>query len=155
MFRKVNGGFSLTAWRVALRTKAKERPIGFYHTGPRLRSSDLEITELFKRFCPRPVMVIVDVRAKGGRGETGIPTDAYFAVEEIRDVSSRSIRPGSSFRGRSSLWTRIDLVRTAHPPNAPLPTFPPLLKPKKPKRLASSIFFATLPLLPPPHPPPS
>lgn len=68
---------------------AKERPVGFYHTGPRLRSSDLEITELFKRFCPRPVMVIVDVRASGGRGDTGIPTDAYFAVEEIRDVSSR------------------------------------------------------------------
>jgi hypothetical protein len=33
-------------------------------------------------------MVIVDIRAKGGRGDTGIPTDAYFAVEEIRDVSS-------------------------------------------------------------------
>jgi len=32
-------------------------------------------------------MVIVDIRAKGGRGDTGIPTDAYFAVEEIRDVS--------------------------------------------------------------------
>lgn len=76
---------------------AKERPIGFYHTGPRLRSSDLEITELFKRFCPRPVMVIVDVRAKGGRGETGIPTDAYFAVEEIRDVSP-ALKPPSSLR---------------------------------------------------------
>jgi proteasome lid subunit RPN8/RPN11 len=67
-------------------SSAKERPIGFYHSGPRLRSSDLEITELFKRFCPRPVMVIVDVRASGGRGDTGIPTDAYFPVEEIRDV---------------------------------------------------------------------
>jgi len=33
-------------------------------------------------------MVIVDIRAKGGRGDTGIPTDAYFAVEEIRDVGS-------------------------------------------------------------------
>lgn len=65
---------------------AKERPIGFYHSGPRLRSSDLEITELFRRFCERPVMVIVDTRSTGGRGETGIPTDAYFAVEEIRDV---------------------------------------------------------------------
>lgn len=31
-------------------------------------------------------MVIVDTRSTGGRGETGIPTDAYFAVEEIRDV---------------------------------------------------------------------
>jgi 26S proteasome regulatory subunit N8 len=69
---------------------AKERPIGFYHSGPRLRSSDLEITELFKRFCPRPVMVIVDTRAHGGRGDTGIPTDAYFPVEEIRDVGHGS-----------------------------------------------------------------
>lgn len=69
-----------------LSISAKERPIGFYHTGPRLRSSDLEISELFKRFCDRPVMVIVDVRATGGRGDTGIPTDAYFAVEEIKDV---------------------------------------------------------------------
>lgn len=30
-------------------------------------------------------MVIVDVRATGGRGDVGIPTDAYFAVEEIKD----------------------------------------------------------------------
>lgn len=40
MFRKVN---------------AREKPIGFYHTGPTLRSSDLEISELFKRFVPKPV----------------------------------------------------------------------------------------------------
>lgn len=32
-------------------------------------------------------MVIVDTRAHGGRGDTGIPTDAYFPVEEIRDAS--------------------------------------------------------------------
>lgn len=31
-------------------------------------------------------MVIVDVRPTGGRGDTGIPTDAYFAVDEIKDV---------------------------------------------------------------------
>jgi 26S proteasome regulatory subunit N8 len=31
-------------------------------------------------------MVIVDVRPSGGRGDVGIPTDAYFAVEEIKDV---------------------------------------------------------------------
>ncbi|WWD19451.1 hypothetical protein CI109_103911 [Kwoniella shandongensis] len=72
-------------WRMFRKVNAKERPIGFYHTGPRLRSSDLEISQLFKRFCSRPVMVIVDVRATGGRGDTGIPTDAYFAVEEIKD----------------------------------------------------------------------
>lgn len=56
--------------------------IGWYHSGPKLRASDLEINELFKRFIPRPVMVIVDVRPQ----TVGIPTDAYFAVEEIKDV---------------------------------------------------------------------
>ena len=29
---------------------AKERLIGWYHTGPRLRASDLEINEVIKRF---------------------------------------------------------------------------------------------------------
>ena len=56
--------------------------IGWYHSGPKLRASDMEINELFKRFIPRPVMVIVDVRPN----TVGIPTDAYFAVEEIKDV---------------------------------------------------------------------
>jgi 26S proteasome regulatory subunit N8 len=85
---------------------AREKLIGWYHSGPRLRSCDLEINDVVKRYvspsiyiirpslvadselfvakCPRPVMVIVDVRQR----ETGIPTDAYFAVEEIKDVSS-------------------------------------------------------------------
>jgi hypothetical protein len=47
-----------------------------------MRASDQEINELFKRFVARPVMVIVDVRPH----TVGIPTDAYFAVEEIKDV---------------------------------------------------------------------
>ena len=57
--------------------------IGWYHTGPKLRASDLEINDLFRKFIARPVMVIVDVRPQ----TVGIPTDAYFAVEEIKDVS--------------------------------------------------------------------
>jgi proteasome lid subunit RPN8/RPN11 len=43
---------------------ARERMIGWYHTGPELRSSDQDINDLFKRFIARPVMVIVDVRAQ-------------------------------------------------------------------------------------------
>ncbi|CAO1624684.1 unnamed protein product [Sympodiomycopsis kandeliae] len=66
MFKKVN---------------AKEKIVGWYHTGPRLRSSDLEINDLFKSYIPRPVMVIVDPRHR----DTGIPTDAYIAIEEIKD----------------------------------------------------------------------
>ena len=61
---------------------ARERMIGWYHTGPKLRASDQEINDLFKRFIARPVMVIVDVRSQ----VAGMPVDAYFAVEEIKDV---------------------------------------------------------------------
>merc|ERR1711939_1164875 len=70
MFKKVN---------------AREKLVGWYHTGPRIRSSDLEVNEVIKRYTPRPVMVIVDVRPDAERGEAGIPTDAYFAIEEIKD----------------------------------------------------------------------
>ncbi|CAB4375100.1 unnamed protein product [Rhizophagus irregularis] len=66
MFKKVN---------------AREKMIGWYHSGPKLRASDLEINELFKRYTPNPVLVIVDVEPK----DIGIPTDAYFAIEEIKD----------------------------------------------------------------------
>ena len=61
---------------------AREKMIGWYHTGPKLRASDQEINDLLKMFIARPVMVIVDVRPQ----TVGIPTDAYFAVEEIKDV---------------------------------------------------------------------
>ena len=64
-------------------TVAKERMIGWYHSGPKLRASDQEINDLFKKFIARPIMVIVDVRPEA---TLGIPTDAYFGVEEIKDV---------------------------------------------------------------------
>ena len=67
MFKKVN---------------AREKLIGWYHSGPKLRASDLEINELFKRYTSNPLLVIVDVQPK----DVGVPTDAYFAVEEIKDV---------------------------------------------------------------------
>ncbi|OAV91325.1 hypothetical protein PTTG_08233 [Puccinia triticina 1-1 BBBD Race 1] len=66
------------------KVSAKEKLIGWYHTGPKLRSTDLEINEVFKRYCSRPVMVIVDVRADCGVVK-GSVTDAYFAIEEIKD----------------------------------------------------------------------
>ncbi len=56
--------------------------IGWYHSGPKLRPSDLEINEVIKRYTPNPVLVIVDVQPR----DLGLPTDAYMAVEEIHDV---------------------------------------------------------------------
>ena len=34
-------------------------------------------------YCPNPVLVIIDVEQK----ELGIPNKAYYAVEEVKDVS--------------------------------------------------------------------
>ncbi|KAL6854982.1 proteasome regulatory particle subunit [Amphichorda felina] len=73
MFKKIN---------------AREKLIGWYHTGPKLRASDLEINELFKRYTPNPLLVIIDVQPK----ESGVPTDAYFAVEEIKDDGTTTSR---------------------------------------------------------------
>ena len=63
---------------------AKERVVGFYSTGPQIRSNDLRIYELVKRFVVKgsvtpPVFVIIDVRP----GRESIPTTAYRVVEEV------------------------------------------------------------------------
>lgn len=67
---------------------AREKLVGWYHTGPRLRASDQEINDLMKQLIPNPVMVIVDPRSR----DTGIPTDAYFAIEEIKDDGTATQR---------------------------------------------------------------
>jgi len=65
MFRKIN---------------AKEKIVGFYSTGPRIKENDIEIERLFREmFCPNPVFVIIDVRPN----VEGIPTRAYVTVEEV------------------------------------------------------------------------
>jgi 26S proteasome regulatory subunit N8 len=93
MFKKVNGESRRCGRSKRPSTDplcyiaAREKLIGWYHTGPKLRASDLEVNEVIKRYTPKPVMVIVDIRPDGERVGGGIPTDAYFAVEEIKDVS--------------------------------------------------------------------
>eukprot|EP01088_Endostelium_zonatum_P019628 TRINITY_DN6870_c0_g1_i1.p1 TRINITY_DN6870_c0_g1~~TRINITY_DN6870_c0_g1_i1.p1 ORF type:complete len:327 (-),score=86.35 TRINITY_DN6870_c0_g1_i1:110-1069(-) len=64
MFKKVN---------------ATERVVGWYSTGPKIRPNDLEINEIWRRYTPNPVLVLVDVKLQ----ELGIPTKAYIATEEI------------------------------------------------------------------------
>eukprot|EP00730_Choanoeca_flexa_P008351 TRINITY_DN12478_c1_g1_i4.p1 TRINITY_DN12478_c1_g1~~TRINITY_DN12478_c1_g1_i4.p1 ORF type:complete len:254 (+),score=28.82 TRINITY_DN12478_c1_g1_i4:54-764(+) len=66
MFRKVN---------------AKERVVGWYHTGPKLRSNDIHINEMMQQFVPHPTLVVIDVRPD----VTGLPTKAYVSVEEVHD----------------------------------------------------------------------
>lgn len=66
MFKKVN---------------AKERIVGWYHTGPKLCSNDIDIHDLIKRYNSNAVLVIIDAKPK----ELGLPTEAYVSVEEVHD----------------------------------------------------------------------
>uniref|UniRef100_A0A8C7KG21 26S proteasome non-ATPase regulatory subunit 7 n=1 Tax=Oncorhynchus kisutch TaxID=8019 RepID=A0A8C7KG21_ONCKI len=67
MFKKVN---------------ARERIVGWYHTGPKLHKNDIAINELVKQYCTNSVLVIIDVKPK----DLGLPTEAYISVEEVHDV---------------------------------------------------------------------
>lgn len=73
MFKKIN---------------AKEKLVGWYHSGPKLRASDLKISDVFKRYTANPLLVIVDVQPR----TVGIPTDAYFAVDDIKHDGSKAER---------------------------------------------------------------
>ncbi|KAH3661553.1 hypothetical protein OGAPHI_006401 [Ogataea philodendri] len=66
---------------------AKEKLIGWYHSGPKLKSSDLKINEIFKKFTPSPLLLIVDVNSTD---KIDIPTDSYVSIEEIKEDGSSS-----------------------------------------------------------------
>ncbi|XP_022664956.1 26S proteasome non-ATPase regulatory subunit 7-like [Varroa jacobsoni] len=66
MFKKVN---------------ARERIVGWYHTGPKLHQNDVAINELVRRYCPLSVLVIIGAKPK----DLGLPTEAYISVEEVHD----------------------------------------------------------------------
>lgn len=62
---------------------AREKIVGWYHTGPKLQQNDIAINELIRRYTPNSILVIIDAKPK----DLGLPTEAYRAVEEIHDVS--------------------------------------------------------------------
>ena len=62
----------------------KERIIGFYSTGPKLRPNDLAIDQDFRSRYARnsltpPILVVVDVRPD----VEGVPTQAYYSTETV------------------------------------------------------------------------
>lgn len=73
MFKKVN---------------AKEKIVGWYHTGPKLHPNDIKINEIIKKYCSDSVLVIIDAKPK----DLGLPTDAYIAVEEVHDDGTPTTR---------------------------------------------------------------
>lgn len=72
---------------------AREKIVGWYHTGPKLHQNDVAINELIRRYCPNSVLVIIDAKPK----DLGLPTEAYKAVEEVHDVSDMCIKENFNF----------------------------------------------------------
>lgn len=66
MFKKVN---------------AREKIVGWYHTGPKLHQNDQIINDLMRKYVSNSVLVIIDAKP----GDLGLPTEAYYSVEEVHD----------------------------------------------------------------------
>ena len=59
----------------------KEKIVGWYSSGPKIRPHDIEINEVFRKYCKTPVFVIIDVQEK--REALGIPAESYIMREEV------------------------------------------------------------------------
>merc|ERR1711970_1398108 len=73
MFRKVN---------------AKERVVGWYHTGPELHANDTEINDIFKKYTPKAVLFVVETTTN----DWSLPTRAYYCTEEVNDDGKPSTK---------------------------------------------------------------
>ena len=54
---------------------SKEKIIGWFSSGPKIRPHDIEINEVFRKYCDKPVFVIIDVQGK--KEALGIPAESY------------------------------------------------------------------------------
>ena len=59
----------------------KEKIVGWYSSGPKIRPHDIEINEVFRKYCDKPVFVIIDVQEK--KEVLGIPAESYIMKEEV------------------------------------------------------------------------
>ena len=60
---------------------SKEKIVGWYSSGPKIRPHDIEINEVFRKYCDKPVFVIIDVQEK--KESLGIPAESYIMKEEV------------------------------------------------------------------------
>mmetsp|Transcript_142068 Transcript_142068/g.247554 ORF Transcript_142068/g.247554 Transcript_142068/m.247554 type:complete len:359 (-) Transcript_142068:198-1274(-) len=70
--------FHETMFAMFKKVNQKERVVGWYSTGPKIKPSDLSIHEIFRRYCPEPILVVMDVQPK----DIELPMEAYYSVQE-------------------------------------------------------------------------
>ena len=73
--------YSEEMFQMFQKINTKEKIIGWYSSGPKIRPHDIEINEVFRKYCDTPVFVIIDVQEK--KETIGIPADSYIMKEEV------------------------------------------------------------------------
>jgi len=79
--------FHETMARMCRKVNAKETVVGWYSTGPKIRSVDMQINELISKYTPNPVFLVVDVNPQNE--QLSLPMEAFVAVEELNAVEPR------------------------------------------------------------------
>ncbi|CAD7939182.1 unnamed protein product [Amoebophrya sp. A120] len=60
------------------KVNAKEHIVGWYSSGPKIKPADIQIHELYRKYCKEPVFLIMEVQPK----ENELPMEAYYSVAE-------------------------------------------------------------------------
>jgi len=79
--------FHETMFAMFKKINARERIVGWYSTGPKIKQCDIDIHQLFHKYHPTPVYVIIDAHPK----ELGIPTKAYMSVEQVHEDGTQTL----------------------------------------------------------------
>jgi len=62
------------------RINSREKIIGWYSTGPKIKQNDIKINEIFRKYNTQPVLIVCNVQDEQ---LIGLPTEAYFTREEV------------------------------------------------------------------------
>jgi len=73
--------FSEQMFEMFQKINSKEKIVGWYSSGPKIRPHDIEINEVFRKYCDKPIFVIIDVQEK--KETLGIPAESYIMKEEV------------------------------------------------------------------------
>jgi len=124
-FEELNEGFYLDTsylsymYELYCKVNCHERILGWYHSGPGMYKSDLDISKTFCQFCDDPVLAIINVKSE----ESRLPCQSFslernnlryinteISADEIEEVGVehllRDIKEGTG----SSLKDRINEV---------------------------------------------
>lgn len=77
-----------TMFNMYRKVNAKERVVGWYHTGPELRANDTEINEIFKKYTKNSILTIIETTTN----DWSLPTRSYYCTEEVYDDGTPSTK---------------------------------------------------------------